>query len=282
MKLLFNSAASNGSFQFFVPNGQYGGFVVIYNVTNAAGVTMDRTNFGTITTQWAGKDVLSSIDVDFLNRIDNVYGGVSAFSSAIGAAAYCFTYIPVSAWFDAVNVLDVAPGDSFSVKCQFSDLADVAICAGGSVSVYGIPKVGVMNYLHKMSIRNVTLGGAGSQADTFPINNVGEVYLKDAVTNLVTRYILQKDGTTMVDASAADLVALSDWIHTLETTNSIIAIELAQSKNIEEVVGKMISYEVTVSGATVVPQYFSFYEFTPGKVESSFATSQRILNGRLN
>lgn len=280
MELLFSAPFSQGSFQFFVPPGQYGAFVVTFAGTNAAGVTMTRLNLGSVTTQWGGKDILSTIDIDFLNRIDNVYGGVSAFSSAIGAAVYCYTYIPCGEWYDSLNVYDIGSQDQVSIRCEFADLANVAIAAGGTITVYGLPKLGVMNYLHKMTTRNVTFQGASTFSDNFALNNCAQVYLKDPVANLVTRYLLRKDGQTVVNANIADLIANSDFIHTLETTNSMLAMELSQSKNVQEAIGKSVSYEITASGATTVPQYFSYIDFTPQKAVSSALRQAEIINQR--
>jgi hypothetical protein len=266
----------------FLPNGQYAGLVLIYNLTNAAGVTMTRDNLGTIALQWNGKDVISTIDVDFLNRIGDVYGGVSAFSSAIGAAAYAFVYIPFSEWFDPSNIYDIQPNDNVSIRCFFPDLSNIAICASGNVTIYAIDKVGTMNYLHKMTTRNVAFSAAGTQTDSFAYANIAQVYLKDAVANLLTRFILRKNGQTVVDGVVADLVAYSDWIHTLETTNAIIAIELAPSKNVAEAIGGEIEYTMEVSGLATVEQYFSYIQYTPEKSEVSRLVAANTLNNRMS
>jgi len=153
------------------------------------------------------------------------------------------------------------------LKLDFAALS--AKCTSGNIRIYAKPKLGVMNYIHKMIKRSVIASGAGTISDVIPIQNVAAIYYKNPTGSNVTEIQLNKDDETFVDAKVNTLNSYSDWIHLLESTNNTIAIDLCESKDIRESVGNQLSYKYTFSNSGTLEQYISFIQFTPLKSAES-------------
>ncbi|MCK9282166.1 MAG: hypothetical protein M0P71_16220 [Melioribacteraceae bacterium] len=278
MKLLHGVPGANGALSFALPKGQYGIIQLHFAGTAAAGVTVTRLNLGSVRLSWNGQDIVN-VDAEILNLLNNTYGGVATFASAIGAAFTCDVMIPCGQWIDSSNIYDVGNSDQVILTLQFPDLANVAIVAAATVDVYAKEKIGVMNYLFHMIQRNVISAGAGIVADTYPMNNITQVYLKDPATANVTRIQILKDNTTIVSAPTAVVQAHSDWTHLNETATTTTAIEFIESKDVREAVGAQISYNYTFSGAGTLSQYFAYVTFTEQKaIESRNKSAQKLGN----
>jgi hypothetical protein len=275
MKLLNSVPASNGSLTHYLPSGQYGVIAIEMVLDAAAGVTLTRANMGNIILNWNGQDVVN-IDAEILNLLNNVYGGVSEFSAVAGGAHRFTAYIPCGQWFDSQNIYDVGDNDKVSVKLDFPDLALAANVDSGQINIYAKNRVGVMNYLHNIISRNIPASGASTLADSYPLNNVSQMYLKNPAA-LLTNVQIVKDGLTLVDAPPATLIAYSDFSHLLETTNTTLALDFIESKDIRESLGSTINYKYTFSGAGTLEQYFSFIEFTPTKAIESRDVARNLI-----
>jgi len=267
MKLLHSVPAANSSDTFFIPKGQYGTFYIQFDVIAQAGVTLTREDFGNIILNWNGQDVIN-VDAEIINLLDNVYGGTSKFSSTVGADASMACFLTAGLWFDSSNVYDIGGNDKVYIKLDFPNLADSAKVASGQVKIYAKNKDGIMNYLHNITARPVPASGASTLADSFPVNNVTQVYLKDPAA-LTSNLQVVKDGITLVDAPPNELINYSDFIHQLETTSNTLAIDFVESRSLAEAVGSTISYKYTFTGAGTLQQYFSFIDFTPAKANES-------------
>lgn len=267
MKLLHSVPAGNGSLTFFLPKGQYGMFFIEFDVTAATGVTLTRKDFGNIIFNWNGQDVVN-VDAEILNLLNNVYGGTSEFTANAGAKHRLTVFMPAGLWFDSRNIYDIGDNDKVYFKLDFKELSDSAKVTSGSVNIYAKNRVGVMGYLHHITSRNVVASGASVIADSHPINNIANVYLKNPAS-LLSNVQIVKDGETIVDASPSTLIAYSDFIHQLESTNNTLAIDFTESKDVRESVGATLSYKYNFSGAGTLEQYFSFIEFTPVKAVQS-------------
>ena len=276
MKLLHSVPVSNGSMTFFLPKGQYGALQFRYDVVAAAGITLTRANFGNVILNWNGNDIIN-VDADIINRLDNVYGGVAEFNMSAGASSQMSCFLTCGERFDTNNIYDIGDSDRVYVKLDFSDLANAANVTSGMVSVYAKNRVGVMNYLHNIIARPVVSSGAATLADSYPINNVAQVYIKDPAT-LLSKIMIVKDNITQADADPSVLISYSDFIHRLETTNSTLALDFVESLDIREALGSTIKYSYVFSGAGTLEQYFSFIEFTPSKAQESSVIAQTTLN----
>jgi hypothetical protein len=194
------------------------------NLTPQRAYYLTRANLGNIILNWNGQDVVNA-DAEILNQLDNVYGGVSEFSASAGSTTNASVFIPCGLWFDSQNVYDIGENDNVYLKLDFSDLASASNVDSGTINVYGKNKTGVMSYLHNITSRPVVASGASTLADTYKINNISQIYLKDPAT-LLSNVQFSKDKETIVDASPGVLISYSDYVHQLETTNTTLRLTL--------------------------------------------------------
>jgi hypothetical protein len=274
MKLLHAVPASNGSMTFYVPKGQYGFFQIVFDLDAAAGVTITRAQLGNIKFNWQGSDVFN-VDAELLSLLGNVYGGISEFTAVAGGATRCSIFIPCGAYWDSQNIYDIHDNDRVYFELTFP-LLTAAVIDSGFVKVYGKNKVGVMNYLFNIMPRPVVSSGAAVLSDTYEINNVISIYMKNPAA-LVSDIQIDKNNQTIYNAPTTEIQAYSDWIHQLETTNTTLALEFAESKDIREALGSTVRYQMTFTGAGTLAQYFAFVEFTPEKANASALRARRAL-----
>lgn len=281
MKLLNSVPGSNGALPFTMPKGQFGTIMIRYTGTAAAGVTVTRAQLGNIQLTWNGQDVINC-DAEILNLLDNLYGGVSEFTSAIGGAFAMSVIIPCAQWYDASNVYDIGQNDTVTFNLTFPSLIGVAVAVTSQVAIYAKEKVGVMNYLNNIIQRFVVASGATTIADVLPVANVSQVYFKDPATSLVTQIQLQKDGKTVVDAPTEVVSSYNAWIHQLETAGTTFAVEFVESKNYQEAIGGQVSYKFVFSGAATLSQYVNYITFTPEKAFQSRQNAALSLTQNIN
>lgn len=275
MKLVQSVPLTNGSLSFYLPRGQYGAIQIEYLPVAAAGVTLTRANYGNVIVNWNGQDVIN-VDAEFLNLVNNVYGGVAEFTPSVAALSRMSLFVPVGYWFDSKNVYDIGVNDKVLIKLDFSTLASAASVASGNVNIYVKEKIGVMNYLHNITTQPVVAAGAATVANQISFNNIAAAYLK-APASLLTTIMLSKDGNTLVDSTPAALIAYSDYIHRLETTNTMLSIDFVESLDIREAVGQNLAYKLVFSGAGTQYLYVSYIDFTPAKAQESLQVASSKL-----
>lgn len=281
MKRLFGVPGSNASLSTYFPKNQYGAFLIRYTGTAAAGVTITRADLGSVQLTWNGKDVIN-VDAELLNLVDNLYGGVSEFTSAIGGAFACSVIIPCGQWIDAANVYDVGINDKVALNLNFPNLASAAFVASANVDVFYKTKTGVMNYLNNIIQRNVVMTGAGTFSDNYPISNVAQLFIK-APAALLSNIQVAKDNNTIVDCPPAVALSYNDYLHLVETAQTTLGIEFGESKDIRENVGGQVSYSHTFTGAGTLQQYLCYITFTsPNKVIASRTQAAQDLTGKIS
>lgn len=281
MKRLYGVPGTNASLSTYFPKNQYGAFLIRYTGTAAVGVTVTRANLGTVQFTWNGKDIIN-VDAEILNLADNLYGGVSEFTSAVGGAFACSVIIPCGQWIDAANVYDVGINDKVALNLSFPDLASAAVVVSATVEVYYKTKTGVMNYLNNIIKRNVVMTGAGNFSDNYPISNVAQLFIKNPAA-LLSNIQVSKDNNTIVDCSPAVALSYNDYLHLVETTGTTLAIEFGESKDIRENVGGQVNYSYTFSGAGTLQQYLCYLTFTSqSKVLSSRAQAAQDLTSKIS
>lgn len=271
MKLLWNDNLGNLTTTYNVARGQYGLIMLRYTGVAAVGVTVTLANLGNVILNWNGDDKVN-VDAELLSLLANVYGGVIESTSAAGGAFAFSVIIPTSAWFDPKNVYDISDKDKVYIKLDYPALTP-AVIASGSVSIYAKPRKGIHSYFHKILSRAVVSGGAGVITDTINASNIIELYLKNPAA-LVSQIQIIKDNNVYVDGDAGSELAHSNWIHQLETGNTTLAVEFAESKDIREAISNTLSYKYTFTGAGNLPQYYSAIEFSAIKQAESFANAK--------
>jgi len=278
MKLLWQDNLANLTTNFTVPRGQYGLFLIRYSGVAATGQTVATTDLGNVILNANGNDKIN-VDVDLLSQLANVYGGAVEASSAAGGNFAFSILIPTGAWFDAKNIYDISANDKVYFKLDYPNLTSAKIVSG-TVSVYAKPRHGVMNYWHKILSRAVVSGGAGVITDTLPVANISEVYLKNPAA-LISQVQLVKDGKVYVDGDVNAELAYSNWIHLLESSVTLLAVEFVESKDVREAISNNLSYKYQFTGAGNLAQYYSAIEFVDAnKQAESLANAKSAILSR--
>jgi len=281
MRLLYSQTLANKTLTFYLPKGQWGNIIVEYIGTTDTGQTGQRSDMGSVILNWNGEDIVN-VDAEILNLLANLYGGVAEATFATAGLNRMIAILTPGVWYDSQNIFDVADTDKVYIKLDFTTFANKCATSGGSVNIYSKPKVGVMNYFHKIISRNINVSSAVTVADTFPISNVSQLYLKNLASRNISNIQINKDDENIIDCSPKLLNAYSDWIHLLETTNGTVAVDFGESKDIREVIGTQISYKYTFTAADTLEQYFSYVEFTPEKASQSRLTAQNKILKNIN
>lgn len=265
MKQLFRQSANVGSLAYQLEKGQWGLFAIRYEGTNLTGQAITLADLGNIVIRWNGTDIIN-LDFEALNYMSNLYGGVSEFSSTSGGQFKAVAFIPTGLWFDSTNVWDVDETD----KVEFVLNWNTSKIASGSVYIFGKPKRGVMSYLHGIKKRSVNSTGAGTQIDSIPVPNITTFYIKNPSV-LLSKVQVARDGKVYVDGSVGIIQNYSDWIHLLETSNSFLAIEFVESKDIREALASSVSYIFEFTSSGILETYYSHLIERSDKVEISLA-----------
>lgn len=273
MRLLWRAALSQGSTTYNFTRGQFGLILVRFAGTNAAGQTVNTSDLGNVILNWNGDDKIN-VDADLLVQLANVYGGAIENISAAGSSFAISFAIPTGSWWDAQNIYDISENDKVYLKLDFNNI--VSKITNGTVSIYAKPRLGAMAYIHKILSRAVVSGGAGTITDTIPVNNISAIYIKDP-SSLVDNIQIIKDGKVIIDGDTASELVYSNWIHLLETSGNLLALELAESKDVREAIGQTLTYKYNFTGAGNLSQYYSAIEFTPKKLEQSLANASAEL-----
>jgi len=277
MRLLWQDNLVNLTTNFTIPKGQYGLFLIRYSGQAAANQTVATTDLGNVILNANGNDKIN-VDVDLLSQLSNVYGGAIEASSVTGGAFAFSVIVPVAAWFDSKNIYDISERDKVYFKLDFPNIASKIV--SGTVAIYAKPRHGVMSYWHKILSRTVVSGGAGTITDTLPVANISEVYLKNPAA-LVSQIQLIKDGKVYVDGDTGSELAYSNWIHLLESSITLLAIEFVESKDIREAISQSLSYKYNFTGAGNLAQYYSAIEFVDAnKQAESLANAKSAILSR--
>ena len=270
MKQLFRVPATQGNLSYQLEKGQFGLFLIRFEGTNATGQAVTLADLGSVVLRWNGQDVVN-VDFEFLNMVSNLYGGVSEFSSTTGGAFKASAFIPTGIWFDSQNIYDIGDED----KVEFVLNWNTAKIASGSVYIFGKPRRGVMSYLHGIYKRTIVSGGAGDISDSIPVENITQFYIKNP-TALINTLQVARDGKAVVDGYVGALQSYSDWIHLLEASSNLIAIEFVESKDLREVVSTGITYKINTTGAGNIESYYSRLIPKAEKVDISLARARAL------
>src|SRR5690554_4906383 len=116
MKLLYSENVSALSLTHHLPAGQYGLFLIEYEIDAASGVTLTRADMGNIELNWNGQSIIN-VDAEMLNLRNNIYGGVAEFSAVEGGATRMSVFLYAGLPYDSLNVYDISGKDRVYIKC---------------------------------------------------------------------------------------------------------------------------------------------------------------------
>jgi len=257
MKQLNSTSLSNLQLTYNFSDGSYGLFLIRYTGVAAAGQTVALADLGNIIFNVKGQDKIN-VPASILSFLDDMYAGAIETVSAIGGAFAFSIIIPCGAWFDKSNVYNIKKSDEVYFNLTFPNMV-AGLIASGTITLYGKPRNGQTNYIHKILSRNVVSGGASIVTESITDNNISEVYLVNPGA-LISDLQLTKDGKVIIDGAVGAELAYSNWIHSLETSGTTLAVEFAESGNVMEALGGGVNYKYTFTGAGTLEQYFSAIE----------------------
>jgi hypothetical protein len=280
MNLLSTTNVSNNTVSFTLPSGQYGMLAVVYDVVTSVSKTASLASCGNVRLNWTGEDIIN-VPARIINLLNNLYGGVAEAIFASAASNRVTIFITPGLAYDAKTVYDIGQNDNVTLTLDFTALA--ALSASGTVKIYGIPKIGVMSYIHKLLPKFCIAQSAGVVPDSIPVNNISEFIMDDPATNLVTGVQIIKDNITVVNCqSILDLQARNNFIHLVETAvTNVLAVDLAESKDLREVTGGTLQFQITFSGAATLPLYYGFCSYTGQKLVESQSRATKMLNQKV-
>lgn len=270
MKLLNAVSMANLSHTFFLPKGSWGGFMLVYVGTNPA-VAKTRDDLGNIQLNWNNTPVIN-VDAELLSYLGDMKGGVSTFTSVNGGALNAVIHIPCGMYGDKNNSYVFTEKDRVYFKLDFASLNDVV---GGVIYIYGIPKAGIQNYLYSINSRYVVAGGASVIADTHPVINVSQVFLKNYGS--VTQMKIEKDKQLLFDGLTGAIQSLSDYNNEIESAGTVVELDMNPSRDAREAIANEVSWNYTFSGASTLEQYFAQLIFTPSEALKSKTVLQTDL-----
>lgn len=273
MRLLFSSAMSASSLTFFLPNGNWGGFMLVFRGTNGA-VAVTRADVGNVNLTWNGNPLIN-VDFELLSYLTDLKGGFSTFTSVALGALNAVTYIPAGNFNDKNNIYRISDTEKVYFKLDFPNLSALV----GQVYIYGIPKEGIMNYQFCLTSRNVVAGGAGTISDTHRLANVSAMYLKNH--SAVTDVMILRDNKTLFDGLKTDLQSLSDFTNEVEASNAIIELDMNRSKDIREILSSEIQFKYVFSGASTLQQYFAYTILTPRQARESLVNFNQTVENKI-
>lgn len=274
MKLLFSTAFAMSMLTFFLPSGNYGGFLVMFRGTNNA-TPKTRADVGNTNLTWNGNPLIN-VDFEMLQRLTDLKGGFTNFTSTASGVFTAGCYIPAGKFNDKNNIYRIDNDEKVYFKLDFPNLADIS----GQVYIYGIPKEGIMNYQYCITSRNVSVGGAGTSSDVHRINNVNAMYLLDH--SIVDSIQIQRDNKTLIDGLTPDIQALSDFNNQIETTNTLIELDLNRSNDVREILSNEIIFKYAFNAGGTLKQYFSYIQLTPSQARKSLVSFEADVQEKIS
>jgi len=273
MRHLYSKNVSDQSLEFHLPNGNYAGFVIGYEGTNDTGKTATRDNLGSILFNMDGHPIINC-DAELLSYLNDMKGGFSTFDSTIAGAFNCFIYVPCGDFGDRNNSYLITKDQDVYFKLDFTALDTELIT--GKVTIYGIYRDGIQNYIYNIHQRNVVAGGAGWISDFQTLENISTVLIKNYAN--IDDIQLMKDEELLFNLSTASALALSNFNNQVEVTSPLIEMDLNTSRDFTELLSKQLHFRYNFSGADTLEQYFTYKTFTPKKAVR--ANSQNISKGQ--
>lgn len=277
MKFLHSKNISDRQIYFEVPEGNYKGFIIMFEGTNGA-VAATLDDLGTLMVNYKKFPLINDVDFEMLALLNNLKGGFSTFTSVALGALLAYIYIPCGDFGDETNSYFVEKKDVLYLRLNYPALAALAGITG-NVSIFAIESDGVQNYLYAITQRNVTSSGAGRIGDVHRLQNISSIYLKNFAN--ITDVLITKDDKIKADATATQLLAYSNWINQIEASVALIEIALNPTRTLEENVGNEVEFSYNFTALATLEQYFTSVILTPDKAAKSVVVNNQKLGNKI-
>jgi hypothetical protein len=279
LKRLASVAFSAALLNFFVPQGSYAGFMLVYRGTNIAANNTTLADLGTCLFNRKGNPLVN-VPVSVLSALNNEYYGVATFSNTVGAAVFAAVYVPCGAFWDESNIYYLNYQESY-FTLQFAELASATGWSAGTVEVYGVEQLGIERYEYQLIDQSDQIGAALSfLPKTITIPNIVNIILTNS--NLVSEIQISKDDKLIVNAATDVCVANSDRLHRLETgiANTIV-FELMKSKDLREALSTQTKLQFTSTGAGTLQIFVASLLFNSTKRALSVTVANQEIQNQL-
>lgn len=261
MKLLYSVPFSNQSLTFYLPKGSYGYFLISYTGTNNA-TPKTRLDLGNVQLVHNSNPIIN-VDAEMLSYLADLKGGYTTFVSTTSGTLNATVIVPCGKFNDRNNSYVINDNNKFYFKLDFPNLSNIT----GTISIYGVPKLGVQNYMYGIMQRNVVASGASTVSDVHRVSNALATYIK--TSSSITQVQLVRDNQVVADSTLQDLGEFSDFVNQVESSSSLIEVDFNLSNDIREAVSNEIQFKYVTSAAVTVQQYFSFAVLTPAVAHAS-------------
>jgi len=261
MKLLYSVPFNNQSLTFYLPKGSYGYFLISYTGTNNA-TPKTRLDLGNVQLVHNSNPIIN-VDAEMLSYLADLKGGYTTFVSTTSSTLNATVIVPCGKFNDRNNSYVINDNNKFYFKLDFPNLSNIT----GTISIYGVPKLGVQNYMYGIMQRNVVASGASTVSDVHRVSNALATYIK--TSGSITQVQLVRDNQVVADSTLQDLGEFSDFVNQVESSSSLIEVDFNLSNDIREAVSNEIQFKYVTSAAVTVQQYFSFAVLTPAVAHAS-------------
>ena len=277
MRLIYQQSIANMTANVKIPSGSYEAFLIHYSGTNSTATPAAKGDLGNIRLTYQGRQV-QFVNIDRLMTINNLKGGAVLFTSVASDTLEAVAILPQAIPGDLMNVLFVNQAANAYLQLDFTALAALAT---GTVTIYGIERIGVQKYFHVLSNYDVSLG-AGVQREKMPFENIFELFIEND-SNLDRLHVF-KDGETIVDASKTAMQALTNFENKIETYSEsvdYIDVELAKTKQLDESLSDNVSIEYNTSGSATLNNVVSALDFSDQQMTVSEVNRNMKINSSL-
>jgi hypothetical protein len=261
--------------------GQYAGFMVRIAGLTAAGAAPTLANFGTLGVRYKRGRIFSTT-LSAAQEMDTLDFGLveSAIGAAGGNPITISAIIPASRVGDG-NIFQVGDNDGYELTLDLNGIA-AANVASGTVTAFGIPAQGVQKYIPQVFSTVPSIPASGFQNLNLKYENVSALYLF-TLTNLDLITVI-RDGQVLVDASVAEMLALSNMDNRIEAAHTTgLKIDLNRSGALGEQLSDdlIVKLTATAGGAATPELIVISHDFTPDDLQRSASSVTATVNNAL-
>lgn len=276
MKTIGVAPNSQKFLQVSLPTDQYGGFIINYTGVTYTSIDLTGLDLGSVQLVVGGVPKIN-IPAYYLNQINNLYLGYPTYTHGTAAAYNVIVYVPVSMWWDSLNILDVVQNENTYFRLDFPLLAVTTQYASGQVEISAIHQTGIQMYLHKILPWSLSIPGNSSLLTNPPINDtsITQVYIMNP--SVLAQIQFQRNGNVIDNDTESVLLGESDLFHNIESSAGIIAKEFVPSRLLADTTSGQVQFNITSasnSSAVTLAMYYSALEWTNAKAQASFINAK--------
>lgn len=221
----------NGEAHLNLKAGQFAAFMIrIAGSTGAAAPVI--ADFGTVKLS-GEKGAVFSVPFSSLQIINQMdLGQVESSIGALGGNPFVLSALIVASRTGDGNIFDISDADEMELEVDLNGIVAGNV-ASGTIKLFGIPQDGIAQYMPEMFIHSPSITAGETDQRTLHYKNISSIYFTN-LTNCDT-LMIEKDGQVVVNASFAELQAMSNMDSRIESAFTTgIKIDLDRSGSMGE------------------------------------------------